>query len=119
MTNVFREQYTLPTDTNELPNLPTTTRVQQRDHRLFRMRQGVSSDSDEQVGSLSQSTVTQTNTDKDEMEVVDEEDNVEYEEEDVRDDDDMEEEEDVLDENEEEGEEDDDEDGPGEKRKVM
>ncbi len=43
----------------------------------------MSSDSDEQVGSLSHSTVTQTNTDKDEMEVVDEEDNVEHEEEDV------------------------------------
>ena len=37
------------------------------------VRQGVSSDSDEEVGSSSQSTVTQTNTDKDEMEeVVDE-----------------------------------------------
>jgi hypothetical protein len=36
----------------------------------------VSSDSDEQVGSTSRSTVTQTNTDKDEMEeVVDEEEN--------------------------------------------
>jgi hypothetical protein len=23
LTNVFREQYTLPTDTNEIPNLPT------------------------------------------------------------------------------------------------
>ncbi len=31
---------------------------------LIRMRQGVSSDSDEQVGSSSQSTVTQTNVDK-------------------------------------------------------
>ena len=42
------------------------------------VRQGVSSDSDEQVGSSSQSTVTQTNTDKDEMEeVVDEEETVE------------------------------------------
>ena len=46
--------------------------------RLIRMRQGVSSGSDEQVGSSSQSTVTQTNTDKDEMEeVVDEEETVE------------------------------------------
>ncbi len=35
--------------------------------RLIRMRQGVSSDSDEQVGSSSQSTVTQTNVDKDEI----------------------------------------------------
>jgi hypothetical protein len=32
------------------------------------VRQGVSSDSDEQVGSTSKSTVTQTNLDKDEME---------------------------------------------------
>ena len=38
--------------------------------RLIRMRQGVSSDSDEQVGCSSQSTVTQTNVDKDEMEDV-------------------------------------------------
>ena len=54
------------------------------------MRQGVSSGSDEQVGSLSQSTVTQRNTDKDEMEeVVDEEENVDHEEEDVRDDGDI------------------------------
>jgi hypothetical protein len=54
----------------------------------------VSSDSDEQVGSSSQST-------EDEMEgVVDGEENVEHEEEDVRDYDDKEdEEEDVLDEN--------------------
>jgi hypothetical protein len=36
--------------------------------RQIRMRQGVSSDSDEQVGSSSQSSVTQTNEDKDEME---------------------------------------------------
>ncbi len=58
---------------------------------------------DEQVGSSSQSTVTQTNADKDEMEdVVDGEENVEHEEEVVRNDDDKEEEEeDVLDENEE------------------
>ncbi len=42
------------------------------------MRQGVSSDSDEQVGSSSQSSVTQTNKDKDEMEdVVGGEENVE------------------------------------------
>jgi hypothetical protein len=42
------------------------------------VRQGVSSDSDEQVGSTSRSTTAQTNTDKDEMEeVVDEEENVE------------------------------------------
>ena len=77
------------------------------------MRRGVSSGSDEQVGSSSQSTVTQTNADKDEMEdVVDGVENVEYEEEVVRDDDDKEEEEDVLDENEEkEGDEDEDEDG--------
>ena len=34
--------------------------------RLIRMRQGVSSGSDEQVGSSSQSSVTQTNVDKDE-----------------------------------------------------
>ena len=43
---------------------------------IFQMgvRQRVSSDSDEQVGSTSRSTVFQTNTDKDEMEeVVDEE----------------------------------------------
>ena len=82
--------------------------------RLIRMRRGVSSGSDEQVGSSSQSTVTQTNRDKDEMEdVVDGEENVEHEEEVVRNDDDKEEEEeDVLDENEEkEGEEDEDEDG--------
>ena len=46
------------------------------DIRLIRMRQGVSSDSDEQVGSSSQSSVTQTNVDKDEMEdVVDGEEN--------------------------------------------
>jgi hypothetical protein len=57
--------------------------------RLIRMRQGVSSGSDEQLGSSSQSTVTQTNVDKDDMEdfVVGEE-NVEDEEEVVRDDDD-------------------------------
>ena len=82
--------------------------------RLIRMRQGVSSGSDEQVGSSSQSSVTQTNEDKDEMEhVVGGEENVEDEEEVVRDDDDQEEvEEDVLDEKEEkEGEEDEDEDG--------
>jgi hypothetical protein len=82
--------------------------------RLIRMRQGVSSGSDEQVGSSSQSSVTQTNKDKDEMEdVVGGEENVEDEEEVVRDDDDQEEEEeDVLDEKEEkEGEEDEDEDG--------
>jgi len=60
--------------------------------RLIRMRQGVSSDSDEQVGSSSQSSVTQTNKDKDEMEdVVGGEENVEDEEEVVRDDDDQEE----------------------------
>jgi hypothetical protein len=48
--------------------------------RQIRMRRGVSSDSDTQVGSSSQSTVTQTNPDKDEMEeVVDEEENVEHE----------------------------------------
>ncbi len=34
------------------------------------VRQGVSSGSDEQVGSTSQSTVPQSNTDKDEMEEV-------------------------------------------------
>ena len=82
--------------------------------RLIRMTQGVSSGSDEQVGSSSQSSVTQTNEDKDEMEdVVGGEENVEDEEEVVRDDDDQEEvEEDVLDETEEkEGEEDEDEDG--------
>jgi hypothetical protein len=82
--------------------------------RLIRMRQGVSSDSDEQRGSSSQSTVTQTNVDKDDMEdVVGGEENVEDEEQDVRDDDDKEEEDDdVLDENQEkEGEEDEDEDG--------
>ena len=80
--------------------------------RLIGMRQGVSSGSDEQVGSSVQSTVTRTNEDKDDMEdVVDGEENVEHEE-GVRDDDDKEEEEDVLDENEEkEGEEDEDEDG--------
>ena len=86
--------------------------------RLIRMRQGVSSGSDEQLGSSSQSTVTQTNEDKDDMEdVVGGEENVEHEEEGVRDDDDKEEEEeDVLDENEEkEGEEDEDEDEDGEK----
>ncbi len=44
------------------------------------VRQRVSSDSDEQVGSTSRSTVFQTNTDKDEMEeVVDEEEDVEGE----------------------------------------
>ena len=60
--------------------------------RLIRMRQGVSSGSDEQVGSSSQSSVTQTNKDKDEMEdVVSGEENVEDEEEVVRDDDDQEE----------------------------
>ena len=60
--------------------------------RLIRMRQGVSSGSDEQVGSSSQSSVTQTNEDKDEMEdVVGGEENVEDEEEVVRDDDDQEE----------------------------
>jgi hypothetical protein len=58
------------------------------------MRRGVSSGSNEQVGSSSQRTVTQTNVDKDEMEdVVDGEENVEDEEEGVRDDDDKEEEE--------------------------
>ena len=36
--------------------------------RLIRMRQGVSSGSDEQLGSSSQSSVTQTNADKDVME---------------------------------------------------
>ena len=61
--------------------------------RLIRMRQGVSSGSDEQVGSSSQSSVTQTNKDKDEMEdVVGGEENVEDEEEVVRDDDDDQEE---------------------------
>ena len=82
--------------------------------RQIRMRQAVSSGSDEQVGSSSQSSVTHTNEDKDEMEdVVGGEENVEDEEEVVRDDDDQEEEEeDVLDEKEEkEGEEDEDEDG--------
>jgi hypothetical protein len=84
--------------------------------RQIRMRQGVSSGSDEQVGFSSQSSVTQTNEDKDEMEdVVGGEENVEVEDEEevVRDDDDQEEvEEDVLDEKEEEeGEEDEDEDG--------
>ena len=60
--------------------------------RLIRMTQGVSSGSDEQVGSSSQSSVTQTNADKDEMEdVVGGEENVEDEEEVVRDDDDQEE----------------------------
>jgi hypothetical protein len=82
--------------------------------RLIRMRRGVSSGSDEQVRSSSQSTVTQTNADKDEMEdVVDGEENVEHEEEVVRNDDDKEEEdedgekveEEVLEEGEEEGEE--------------
>ena len=49
--------------------------------RLIRMRQGVSSGSDEQLGSSSQSTVTQTNVDKDDMEdVVGGEENVEDEE---------------------------------------
>jgi hypothetical protein len=92
--------------------------------RLIRMRQGVSSGSDEQVGSSSQSTVTQTNVDEDEMEdVVDGEENVE-DEEDVRDDDDKEEEEDVeedvLDENEEkEGDEDEDEDGEKVEEEVL
>jgi hypothetical protein len=49
---------------------------------IFQMgaRQRVSSGSDEQVGSTSRSTVFQTNTDKDEMEeVVDEEESVEGE----------------------------------------
>ena len=60
--------------------------------RQIRMRQGVSSGSDEQVGFSSQSSVTQTNEDKDEMEdVVGGEENVEDEEEVVRDDDDQEE----------------------------
>jgi hypothetical protein len=46
------------------------------------VRQGVPSGSDEQVGSTSQSTAAQTNTDKDEMEeVVDEEEEEEEEEE--------------------------------------
>ena len=90
--------------------------------RLIRMRRGVSSGSDEQVGSSSQSTVTQTNTDKDGMEdVVDGEENVEHEEEVVRNDDDKEEdEEDVLDENEDkEGEEDEDEDGEKVEEEVL
>ena len=89
--------------------------------RLIRMRRGVSSGSEEQVGSSSQSTETQTNTDKDEMEdVVDGEENVEHEEEVVRNDDDKEEEEDVLDENEEkEGEEDEDEDGEKVEEEVL
>jgi hypothetical protein len=90
--------------------------------RLIRMRRGVSSGSDEQVGSSSQSTVTQTNVDKDEMEdVVDGEENVDHEEEVVRNDDDKEEEEeDVLDENEEnEGEEDEDEDGEKVEEQVL
>ncbi len=90
--------------------------------RLIRMRQGVSSGSDEQLGSSSQSTVTQTNEDKDDMEdVVGAEENVEHEEEGVRDDDDKEEvEEDVLDENEEkEGEEDEDEDGEKVEEEVL
>ncbi len=79
--------------------------------RLIRMIQGVSSGSDEQVGSSSQSSVTQTNEDKDEMEdVVGGEENVEDEEEVVSDKE--EEQEDVLDEKEEkEREEDEDEDG--------
>jgi hypothetical protein len=49
---------------------------------IFQMgvRQRVSSDSDEQVGSTSRNTVVQTNSDKDEMEeVVDEEQDVEGE----------------------------------------
>ena len=90
--------------------------------RLIRMRRGVSSGSDEQEASSSQSTVTQTNADKDEMEdVVDGEENVEHEEEVVRNDDDKEEEEeDVLDENEEkEGEEDEDEDGEKVEEEVL
>jgi hypothetical protein len=89
--------------------------------RLIRMRQGVSSGSDEQVGSYSQSTVTHTNTEKDEMEdVVDEEQNVDHEEEDVRDDFKEEEEEDVLDEKEEkETEDDDDEDGEKVEKEVL
>ena len=85
------------------------------------MRQGVSSGSDEQVGSSSQSTVTQTNADKDEVEdVVDGEENVDHEE-GVRDDDDKEEEEeDVLDEKEEkEGQEDEDEDGEKVEEEVL
>ncbi len=87
--------------------------------RLIRMRQGVSSGSDEQVGSSSQSTVTQTNEDKDDMEdVVGGEENVEDEEQGVRDDDDKEE--DVLDENEEkEGEEDEEEDGEKVEEEVL
>jgi hypothetical protein len=88
--------------------------------RLIRMRRGVSSGSDEQVGSSSQSTVTQTNADKDEMEdFVDGEENVEHEEV-VRNDDDKEvEEEDVLDEKEKEGEEDEDEDGEKVEEEVL
>jgi hypothetical protein len=77
---------------------------------------------DEQVGSSSQSAVTQTYVDKNEMEdVVDGEENVEYEEEVVRNDDDKEEEEeDVLDENEEkEGDEDEDEDGEKVEEEVL
>ena len=65
--------------------------------RLIRMRQGVSSGSDEQVGSSSQSTVIQTNVDEDEMEDVD-----------------------VLDENEEkEGDEDEDEEVVGNVEKII
>jgi len=75
--------------------------------RLIRMRQGVSSGSDEQVGASSQSSVTQTNKDKDEMEdVVGGEENVEDEEEVVRDDDDDQEEVEQDDDDQEEVEED-------------
>jgi hypothetical protein len=60
VTNVFTEHYTLPTDTNELPNSnEIQVTLGKEDIRLIRMRQGVSSDSDEQVGSSSRSTVTQ------------------------------------------------------------
>ncbi len=48
---------------------------------LIRMRLGVFSSSDEQMGSSSQSTVTQTNTDQDEkQDLMDEGENVEYKE---------------------------------------
>jgi hypothetical protein len=97
------------------------TTLDQEGIRLIRMRRGVSSGSDE-VGSLSQSTRTQTNSDKDEMEdVVDGEENVDHEEEVVRNNDDKEEKEvDVLDENEEkDGEEDEDEDGDKVEEEVL
>ena len=70
----------LPTNWSDREKAYSELSVSLGQEDIFQMgpRQRVSSGSDEQVGSTSRSTVFQTNTDKDEMEeVVDEEEPVE------------------------------------------